>query len=162
LGLRSEPYLRAMVSKLSRYNACAASPFPQNASSSGASSPRVAFRSVVRDFWVMPPPPTALHRFGSSRCSPRRLGRSLSPNYRVLQEHPKIRSSRLLKIVLERSGCARLIQHSGPWRTKDSAPRGPGFENCASLIPSRVFQQPARPCTHKRAMSAFGGKADIA
>jgi len=53
-------------------------------------------------------------------------------------------SSRLLKNVLERSGCARLIQHSGPWRTKDSAPRGPGFENCASLIPSRVFQQPAR------------------
>ena len=52
-------------------------------------------------------------------------------------------SSRLLKNVLERSGCARLIQHSGPWRTKDSAPRGPGFENCASLIPSRVFQQPA-------------------
>src|SRR6516225_8984330 len=53
-------------------------------------------------------------------------------------------SSRLLKNVLERSGCARLIQHSGPWRTKDSAPRGPGFENCASLIPSRVFQQPVR------------------
>ena len=53
-------------------------------------------------------------------------------------------SSRLLKNVLERSGCARLIQHSGPWRTKDSAPRGPGFEHCASLIPSRVFQQPAR------------------
>src|SRR6516162_4528928 len=53
-------------------------------------------------------------------------------------------TSRLLKNVLERSGCARLIQHSGPWRTKDSAPRGPGFENCASLIPSRVFQQPAK------------------
>src|SRR5262249_27757520 len=52
--------------------------------------------------------------------------------------------NRLLKNVLERSGCAKLIQHSGPWRTKDSAPRGPGFENCASLIPSRVFQQPAK------------------
>src|SRR5262245_15941979 len=54
------------------------------------------------------------------------------------------RPSRLLKNVLERSGCAKLIQHSGLWRTKDSAPRGPGSENCASLIPSRVFQQPAR------------------
>src|SRR5215471_8486325 len=56
-----------------------------------------------------------------------------------------MRLSRLLKNVLERSGCAKLIQNSGPWRTKDSARRGPGFENCASLIPSRVFQQPARP-----------------
>jgi len=72
------------------------------------------------------PPPTKLHRA---------LG------WQIRCATP----SRLLKNVLERSGCARLIQHSGPWRTKDSAPRGPGFENCASLIPSRVFQQPARP-----------------
>src|SRR6516165_12766341 len=92
--------------------------------------------------------------------------------------HPNARgsgaSSRLLKNVLERSGCARLIQHSGPWRTKDSAPRGPGFENCASLIPSRVFQQPAKalgrhaifddPCclNFRRSPSPFGHGAGVA
>jgi len=52
-------------------------------------------------------------------------------------------TSRLLKNVLEGVRCTTLIQHSVPWRTKDLAPRGPRFENCASLTPSRVFQQPA-------------------
>ena len=34
-----------------------------------------------------------------------------------------------------------IVHHCG---LDDTRPRGPGFENCASLIPSRVFQQPAR------------------